>query len=167
MQPSSKTRPLWIALCSLLASLLVACEASALDSKMAELCQRDGGLRVFEVVYLPATSFDVTGRLISVAGSVSANPYRRYVAKDYVLEMYIQEIKAGDPLRGFPISEGRLLRFEHRAIRLSDQKLLGTEVSYGRSGGDITLGHFSQNFCPKPRPTPGLDSAVFRRLSGG
>lgn len=49
---------------SLMLVSLVGCEKYALDRQMAELCKKDGGLKVYETVTLPRSSFDPTGYLI-------------------------------------------------------------------------------------------------------
>lgn len=142
---------------------LASCEKYALDRQMNELCKVDGGIVVYEVVTLPASRFDAAGNL------VPDSPYREgmnlgehLVGSNFVLEHVSETIVAGDPFKGV-IAKGRLLRFVTRVRRLSDQKILAREVAYGRTGGDLSLGHPSQNFCPNPRPEVNLLQSTFRK----
>ena len=48
----------------LLAAVAISgCEKYALDRQMEELCKKDGGVRIFEHVKLPANRFDEHGNL--------------------------------------------------------------------------------------------------------
>ena len=69
-------------------------------------------------------------------------------------------IVGGEVGTGF-VKKGRLSRYEHTVQRISDKKVLGTQVSYGRTGGEWSLHHPSSNGCPLPRPNPDLENAVF------
>lgn len=144
--------------------LLPGCEKYALDRQMEELCAKDGGVRVYEKVVLPAEMFDKTGQLITDSREVLENGtvILRHVGDKYVIEHLEEVIHPGNPHSGF-ISEGRLLKHVTLIKRVSDKKILGAEISYGRTGGDLTLGHPSQNYCPKPRSTPGVVHAVFTK----
>lgn len=146
--------------CALLAS---GCEKYALDRQMKELCAKDGGVKVYETVTLPKEMFDrtgrpITGNLMRIRDGLTI----QNVGSAYVIEHVTETIDAGNPSSGV-ISEGRLLRFVTNIRRSLDNKLLGTEVSYGRTGGGITFGHPGQNYCPKPRSTPGIIYAVFKQ----
>lgn len=134
-----KCLPFWFAFT---AFWLSGCEKYALDRQMEELCQKDGGIRVYETVKLPASMFDQNGdpfpdwRNRSVENRLG--PSYRFVREETYL-------KQGNPVNG----EGQLLRLSWKVIRKSDEKLLGEAVRYGRSGGDfILLGHFSSKGCP-------------------
>lgn len=140
---------------------LTGCEKYALDRQMEELCAKDGGVKVHEMVRLPPNSFDITGRVITgETQSHGEGLSTQTVGDKYVVESATYTIKQGEPFSGL-ISQGRLLRFTTTVRRIADDKLLGTELSYGRTGGEITLSHPSQNYCPKPRANPGVVQAVF------
>lgn len=128
---------------------LAGCERDALDRQMEELCKKDGGVKVYETVTLPASEFDgevPLGRYIPLAKSDAdyLGPNYRYVQKLEILVGENADIEKG---------EGRLSRFYTAIWRRSDGRLLGESVSYGRGGGDgFTFGFQpSGNFCPKPR----------------
>lgn len=129
---------------------LTGCEKYALDWQMKELCEKDGGVVVYEVVTLPPQEFNKEGiplyrywldpKLLGT--SQRLGPDYRYVKSH-------QFIKSGDPLKG----EGRLTRYVLEIYRTRDGRLLGKSISYGRSGGDfIVFGHPSNAGCPNPEP---------------
>ena len=129
---------------------LAGCERWALDRQMEELCKKDGGVKVYETVKLPASEFSKTGqplaRYIPLAKSDAdyLGPDYRYLRKIEILDGKNADIEKG---------EGRLTRSYVAIYRKSDEHLLGESVSYGRGGGDgFTFGFQpSGNYCPKPR----------------
>jgi hypothetical protein len=130
---------------------------------MEELCKQDGGVKVYETVKVPPAAYDATGRLITgEARRIEAGVLAQTVRSVYLIERREDVIKAGNPSSG-ALSEGRLLRHVTTVRRIADGKVLGVETTYGRTGGSFTLNHPSHNFCPKPRPDPGLEQAVFVR----
>jgi hypothetical protein len=130
---------------------LCGCEKDRLDKQMAELCQKDGGSRVYEKVVLPAEMFDELGRPLLGWGKHEGKLDKSYM---YVHEEKI--LKNGDPFKG----KGQLFRFHDKIIRRSDDKLLGEEVYYHRAGGDgFYIGHYTQKMCPET--TMHIDRMVF------
>ncbi len=137
---------------------LVGCERWELDRQMEALCKKDGGIKVYETVVLPASEFSNTGQPMAKYIPLSKSdddylgPDYRYVRKIDVLIGEKADIEKG---------EGRLTRRHIAIYRRSDGRLLGESVSYGRGGGDgFTLGFQpSGNYCPKPRPD--LINSVF------
>ena len=125
---------------------LTGCEKFALDRQMEELCKKDGGVRVYEIVMLPASMFDQLGDPFPGwrARVLQGKPEERLGAEyRYVVERV--HLKNGDPLKG----EGRLDRTSERIYRRADGKLMGEAISYGRSGGDfIAYAHPTSKSCP-------------------
>jgi hypothetical protein len=128
---------------------------------MEELCKKDGGVTVFETVVVPSGAFDASGRLVTLRKESRHGQFIDLVQQSYEIKREETAIKAGDPFKGL-VSEGRLLRYQTTVRRLSDNKVLGTEITYGRTGGSLTLGHPSQNYCPKPRPAA-IENLVFKK----
>lgn len=128
----------------LLTFFLFPSEKDRLDKQMAELCKADGGIRVYETVTLPPEMFDRWGDPFP---SWRQKNLEDRLGPDY---RYIREtvyLKHGDPISFF--SEGELRQYNEKIIRLSDGKLLGQSILYGRLGGDmILLGHPSSKRCP-------------------
>jgi hypothetical protein len=139
---------------------LTGCERYALDRKMEELCKEDGGVKVYEMVALPAHEFSPEGQPLFQHHTDRAPPEDR-LGPDY---RYVQrrEIlvgKSADIEKG----EGQLSRWYEAVYRRSDGRLLGESVSYGRGGGDgFTFGFQpSGNYCPRPRVD--LAKSIFLR----
>jgi len=118
------------------------CEKYALDRQMKELCERDGGSRVFETVELPAHMFDESGYPFP---GWRKRPDENRLGINYIYVRKEKIIKNGNPLKG----EGRLRRVQVKIIRKSDSKILGETVGYFRAGGDgVVIGHHTSNSCP-------------------
>lgn len=147
--------PIWLLAVGLLG--LTGCERYALDQQMEELCKKDGGIKIYETVTLPASEFTSTGaplgKYIPLANSESdyLGPDYRYVQK--------REILVG-PRADATKGEGQLIRVYQAVYRQSDGRLLGENVWYSRSGGDgFTLG-----FQPSGRSCPRLEQGLFRSI---
>jgi hypothetical protein len=127
------------------ATLVAGCERYRLDQQMEELCRKDGGIKVHEVVKLPPAE-----REALLAYRKTAWPHEdRYGSEyRYVREHEVLVGKDADPEKG----QGQLARWHYAIYRRSDNRLLGEFVAYTRSGGDtFTFGfHPSSNYCPKP-----------------
>ena len=122
--------------------LLPGCEKYALDRQMEELCAKDGGVRVYEKVVLPAEMFGENGDPFP---GWQQRPESERLGNDYQLIHEITYLKKGEPLRG----ESQLDRDHWKVIRKVDGKVLGEGISYGRSGGDfIVIDHFTSASCP-------------------
>ena len=144
---------------------LTGCEKYALDRQMEELCKKDGGLEVYETVTLPRSAFDPTGYLIRQRLTDPSKPLTSVsiiAGGVYSISSVRVDIAGGEPTFGL-VKQGRLSRHEFVAQRISDKKVLGTQVSYGRIGGEISLGHPSSNSCPLRGPSPDLENAVFKQ----
>ncbi len=148
-----------IAVISLLT--LAGCERWALDRQMEELCKKDGGIKVYETVTLPASDFSNIGQPLAryqqIAKSVEdlLGPDYKYIRKSEILVG-----KGANPLRG----EGVLTRTYFAIYRRADNRLLAESVQYDRGGGDgfFTFGaQPSGNSCPKQNVEP--SGSVFLR----
>ncbi len=143
-------------LASLIGILLTGCERDSLDRQMAELCAKDGGIKVHETVTLPPEMFDQNGDPFP---GWRSRPESQRLGDDYRLVEETRYLKQGDPLKG----EGRLTRYQSRVVRMSDGKVLGEGIMYGRSGGDfIVVDHFSSKACGESR---GVIRSVFHKGS--
>ena len=150
---------------SLVLVSLVGCEKYALDRQMAELCKKDGGLEVFETVTLPQSAFDPTGRVIRKDVFDAGKPLTSYAivsGGEYSITSVETRIVGDEVGTGF-VKKGLLLRFEHVVQRTSDKKVLGSQISYGRAGGEVSLGHHSSKSCPLLNPSPGLEGSIFKK----
>ncbi|MDO8962269.1 MAG: hypothetical protein Q7V02_09210 [Methylophilus sp.] len=108
-------------------------EKDHLNAQMAELCKKDGGVKVYETVKLPAEMFDDLGNLKAGVNVRKGEQYVTQFAGAYELVTVPRMVlKDGDPLKG----EGRLARHHSKLERISDGRLLAEVVNYYRSGGD-------------------------------
>lgn len=143
-----------------LTTALGGCERWALDRQMEELCKKDGGIKVYETVTLPASDFSNIGQPLARYQQTARSeegllgPEYRYVSKREILVG-----KDANPERG----EGRLVRDYTAIYRRSDNKLLGEQIGYQRVGGDgFTFGFQpSGKECPELRTSVGLQ--VFKK----
>ena len=139
---------MYAALC---ASAIGGCvrEKDRLDEEVRRLCAKDGGVKVYEEVKMPAAMFDQFGVVV-----VSDATEKRPLGSRYVLEEETKYYRKGKPS----------LRMERaRIIRSADGKVLGEFASYHRVGGDL-LGpwHDSTFVCPLGIGTASLKKSVFR-----
>jgi hypothetical protein len=109
------------------------------DRQVRELCAKDGGVRVYETVRLPAEKFNQWGQ---PNFHIPITPYDRLKdADEYYREWEITELKSGNP---------SLVRHYFGLFRRIDHKLLGESVSYSRRGGDLPgPWHGSSFMCPE------------------
>lgn len=140
-----------IQLTAILLLALTGCERYALDRQMDELCKKDGGIKIYEKVILPATYFNATGGLIlgpAVAQSSDASS-RRIGEDEYRIvthQIYIAGSRSTDVQGG----HGVLVRVRVSIIRSRDKFLLGEQVWYHRGGGD----GFTFGFQPSGKSCP-------------
>jgi hypothetical protein len=113
-------RKILIAMCVLLAG----CEKARLDEQVRELCAKDGGIKVYEMVKLPPDKFNKYGQI----NFYRPNEYENALGNDYIWKSQVVYIKNGNPVLG---------RFFDQVIRRSDSKILGESVAYFRIGGDM------------------------------
>lgn len=155
-----KSYRLGMTLCGLV--ILFVClgwgKKGAADVEMNRLCSINGGVFVYETVSVPKSQFDKFGtpRGRNWNGSDDAG----VLDPEFLNSSTSIYLMKGDTLKG----EVNLFKFEERAQRVSDGKLLALSVSYGRSGGDHLIhrvlgGHPSIAGCPQASRT--LISRVF------
>lgn len=111
---------------------LAAGEKWLLDRQVRELCEKDGGIRVYETVTLPPDKFNKYGQV---------NFYRPdqgegALGPEYIYKWDIQYYKKGEPaVNG---AQEISMRRDHVSIvRKSGIKLLGEVILYHRAGGDL------------------------------
>ena len=108
------------------------------DSRVRELCARDGGVTVFETISVSPEEFaalPTTGGLTAIPTQSAMGPKAPafFTSTETV-------VSNGNP---------RVTRQEHLVKRSSDGKVIGRIVSYSRVGGDIpTIAHPSSFHCP-------------------
>lgn len=118
------------------------------DRQVRELCAKDGGVRVYEMVKLSAEKFDeLKRRNFVLPDKLAAKP-----TDGYYVETDRHYYRQGNP---------EMSRRQYKIIRSSDHKTLGELVFYGRAGGDIPgPWHGSSFTCPDPTQVH-FESAIF------
>lgn len=121
------------------------------DAQVREMCAKDGGTKIFEVVQLSEEQyknglnrlghFDIPLQKNASVNSPFAHTIRRTNIRD---------------------ENPYVWRHETSVIRLSDNKILGTQVIYSRVGGDFPSPTIDSSFsCPDKQID--LFSAVLKR----
>lgn len=129
--------------------LLTGCEKARLDQQVKELCAKDGGIKVYETVKLPADRFDQWGMVKPYDPTQKENA----LGPDYIVKWNVQHYRDGEP---------SMRRDHFQVIRQSDLKLLGEAISYSRRGGDIPgPWHPSSLRCPDQADDVMLIKQVF------
>lgn len=107
------------------------------DSKVKEMCDSDGGVRIYETVSLDRQQY---GLLLNSFGKL-APPLEGHANEGVpiVRRFTSNYIKQSDP---------EVRRDELALVRRSDNKVLGISVTYSRVGGDLIALHPSYFSCP-------------------
>lgn len=131
-----KAKHVSIAVIAIAGLALSGCEKARLDQQVRELCAKDGGIKVYEMVKLPPEKFNKWGQ-INFYLPDSPEP----LGHDYMFEVNTSYSKTGNP---------SMRRVHYRIVRRSDNVVLGESVSYHRVGGDMPgPWHESSFHCPK------------------
>jgi len=120
-------------------------EKDHLNKQMAELCKKDGGVRIYERVKLSPEMFNEWGGLKNKKFTRQNNKDLMLIGNDYILIEESIYIKKGDLQK----NEGVLLRTHSEIRRTTNNTLLAEAVQYGRAGGDRwSAGMHSIDDCP-------------------
>jgi hypothetical protein len=148
-------RPLTVAMVTVFSLIALAgCERYELDRQMEALCKKDGGVKIYETVTLPASEYEAIWKYAATARSPAD-----YYGPDY-RAVRTREVLVGKNAKP-GTGEGRLARLYSAVYRRSDGRLLGEQVQYRRDGGDpFTLG-FQPSSAACPHIEPGLAKSIF------
>jgi len=126
--------------------LLTACTKHELNRKMEAMCQKDGGLKVYEEIKLKANEFEQGHKRLYRFEAQGKR--ENLLGPDYLL---IERFENVAGVTG-NIWEGYVERYTTQVVRRRDNKLLGESIIYARVGGDGPLGivHWqpTSNQCP-------------------
>lgn len=140
-------KPLVILAATTVLLLLSACEKDRLDAQVKELCAKDGGIKVYETVKLPAEKFDKYGA-VRIPSKQDAKPL-----DEYYYETRMHHFKSGNP---------EMWRLHFTVYRRVDNKLLGEAINYSRRGGDIPGPWHPSSFgCPENADISDLKKQLF------
>ncbi len=121
-----------------------------LDHQVRELCAKDGGIRVYETVTLPAEKFEQFKRVNFIFPNKSQ--LKRF--DEFYYESEDRYLRGGN---------FNILRMQYRIVRRSDGKMLGESIRYGCAGGGLPgPWHHSSFMCPDPVSQPSnFESLIF------
>lgn len=119
--------------------ILAGCEKARLDQQVKELCAKDGGIKVYETVKLPAEKLNQW----SQPNFYKPTQRENALGPEYSFMETRHYYRNGNP---------EMSRVHYQVYRRSDGKLLGETVLYGRGGGDMPgPWHESSFICPDPK----------------
>jgi hypothetical protein len=154
IKPKMEIHPMKTFLSLLLAiiilPLITACATPSqilADAEVKRLYEKDGGIKVYETVTLPAERFNKYGQV--------RIPYKESAKIDdeYYIVWQVQYLKEGNP---------SLSRDHVQVVRRLDSKILGESISYVRIAGDIPgPWHHSTFRCPEQAASPRLIERIF------
>lgn len=128
-------------------TMLVGCAQERVDLQMEILCERDGGIKIYERNPLPDSQLDRDGNpAFFPTWNESGNGFR-FIGSH-------ERIKTGNP---------SLSKFIFEVIRESDNKILGRYITYLRIGGAVLprLGPDPAKRCPAELDSNQLLNMVF------
>lgn len=117
--------------------LLAGCEKARLDQQVRELCAKDGGVKVYETVKVPAEKIDKWGMVAFYKPTQGENA----LGPEYIYKEETTYYRRGNP---------DLFRMHTQVLRRADGKILGESVFYKRGGGDLPGPWEGSSFmCPE------------------
>lgn len=117
------------------------------DAKVRELCEKDGGIKVYEMVKLPTERFNEYGQ-IRIPHKETAKP-----EDEYYYDSSRISIRKGNP---------EIWQSHYKVYRRLGHKLLGEVIRYSRSGGDIPGPWHPSSFgCPEDADFVNLKKQIF------
>ncbi|MCU7920930.1 MAG: hypothetical protein KZQ95_21620 [Candidatus Thiodiazotropha sp. (ex Epidulcina cf. delphinae)] len=118
------------------------------DAQIRAMCAKDGGLKIYETVELPAERFDKYGN-IGINSEEKAK-----LTDEYYYKTERNILKKDDPT---------LIKYTTQVFRRRDGKVLGELIRYGRGGGDLPgFWHPSTYNCPSfSRGENNLETSIF------
>lgn len=124
------------------------------DAKVREMCEKDGGIKVYETMKLPPEKLNEWGQ-----PAFRIPSKKDLTASDqYYYEWNVHYYKKGNP---------ELSQDHFKLFRRHDSKLLGEAISYGRGGGDFpSPAHGSSFTCPSNANFTALKARVFQFEQG-
>jgi hypothetical protein len=120
------------------------------DGQVRELCAKDGGIKVYETVMLPADKFNQWGQPNFYKPTLKENA----LGPEFVFTYASNYLRQGGP---------DVWRTHIAIARRADMKTLGESTSYSRRGGDVPGPWHESSFgCPDDRGDVPLLTRVFQ-----
>lgn len=123
------------------------------DYRVREMCEKDGGIKVYETVKLPPEKFNEWGQINFYQPTQGAMA----LGAEYGFLSGIYYYRKDSP---------QIVRYHIQVTRRSDGKLLGKSISYGRGGGDLSSPSYGSSFhCPKEYGDIPLLTKIFNQTN--
>jgi hypothetical protein len=126
------------------------------DAKVREMCEKDGGVTVYERVKLTQSEYQRLGGvrgIVPVPSRNTASPSSPFVA-----DTTISKIRDWSP---------EVYRHETLITRVADGKVLARQIQYGRIGGDFpSPGHPSSFGCAEVGLRLDVERQIFEIMGG-
>lgn len=120
-----------------------------LDRQVTELCAKDGGVKVYEMVALSPELVDKSG-VIRIPDKAQAK-----LSDEYYYESSMSYFKKGNP---------EMWQLHFKVYRRFNNKLLGEAISYARRGGDVPGPWHDSSFgCPDRADISDLKKQIFTK----
>ena len=120
------------------------------DWQVRKLCAKDGGVKVYEAVELPAEKYNEYAN----KNWILPNKAKAKSSDEYFIEREIIYYHRDNP---------QVTRQLTRIVRRSDGKVLGEYIRYGRGGGDLPgFGEGSSFSCADIVRPPSLATSIFK-----
>lgn len=117
------------------------------DRQVSELCAKDGGVKVYETVKLPAEKFNQWGQ-VRIPNKNKAKP-----SDEYYYESAMHYLRNSNP---------EMWQSHYKVYRQFDNELLGESISYTRRGGDAPGPWHESSFrCPDNSDITDLNKQLF------
>jgi hypothetical protein len=126
------------------------------DGQVREMCEKDGGVRIFEQIVVSPSQARLlprVGDFLGVASEALARP-----EEPAFIRIRRTRLREHNP---------SVLRYEQEIVRRADQRVVGVAVSYARGGGDFPVfDHPSTFWCPEPKQIYEGINGVYRIEEG-
>jgi hypothetical protein len=129
------------------------CEArkAYYDWQVRKMCEKDGGVTVFERVTLSREEYKQVGVAIGEMPLSETDEHSRSL---FFSTTAIEQLRAANP---------QIYRRETKIVRRSDRKEISRQVQYGRIGGDFpTFAHPSSFGCSDLRMQLDIEKQTFQ-----
>ena len=129
------------------------------DQKVKELCAKDGGIKVYETVKLPAERFDEFGQF-RVLPKLYMKPSDEFFWEDD--SQFYEKNKNPEWVENHRDQSMEIIRSHYKLYRKLDNSLLGEAISYIRRGGGLPgPWHESSFICSGPTEQKSIESSIF------
>ena len=134
------------------------------DQKVKELCAKDGGVKIYEKVKLPAERFNQWGQIL-----IPDEKNYTHLNDEYYYEWhnkYYEKNKNPEWVENHRDQSIEITRSHFKLYRKLDKKILGEAISYGRRGGGLSGSWAEPSFrCPSDADITDLNKLIPHKMA--